>query len=177
MFGLCFTIFDVGGVLTSRVTTGAIRNVGVVIRGRVGEMIWKGKIENFSPGEWKEDSKKVDENLVILVDKFATFMKKRYKGSMCIIHVAYEERATDSQHPLGKAVDLHFVGVPLLDQFLEATRFPFKGIGVYPFWKKPGLHLDIRDAELAAHWWRAKDGEYKYLDHTLISTMISEGIA
>jgi hypothetical protein len=70
-------------------------------------------------------------------------------------------RAADSQHPLGRAVDCHAVGIVLGDFWLAAERDPWlRGIGVYPYWTNPGLHLDTRTSDLRARWWRDAAGRY-----------------
>ena len=135
---------------------------------KVSPTFW-GKIKNFDKKEWKNDYKKVNERLVLLVDKLASFIKKEYNAAPCIIHVAWERTGHEenSQHYLGNAVDLDFRGVPLRWQLMSAERFAFGGIGVYPFWNRPGLHLDIREVDIGARWWKDKSGEYKKFNDEL----------
>lgn len=62
------------------------------------------------------------------------------------------EHASESEHYVGRAVDIMFpelLPADLFDMYLIAERFPFSGIGVYPSWKlngviRGGLHLDVR---------------------------------
>jgi hypothetical protein len=60
------------------------------------------------------------------------------------------------------AVDFHFnTKTPLFDQFLFLTRYrDIGGIGVYPYWKKQGFHIDLRPGR-RAYWMRNQDGVYK----------------
>ena len=79
----------------------------------------------------------------------------------------------NGQHPRGKASDLHVVGVSLIDAWLAAERFPvFRGIGLYPWWAHPGLHLDVRDTPYRARWWRDHDGRYRALDAAALVAML-----
>jgi len=78
-----------------------------------------------------------------------------------------------SQHPLGRAVDCHVLGVPLLDAWLEAERIPeFRGIGLYPGWVTPGLHLDTRAERDRARWWQDATGLYRPLRGRDLATLI-----
>lgn len=78
------------------------------------------------------------------------------------------KHAPNSQHYIGKAVDIIFPEIPLHklpDMFLMAMRFNFRGLGIYPFWELSGnitggLHLDIRDANERAMWIGLKENEY-----------------
>ena len=139
------------------------------------------RITHYKREEWKYDPDKVDARLVQLVDEFTEYVKAEYgKKAFGVIHVAWEAdgHTADSQHYAGLAVDLHFAGVSLLDQFLAATRFPFTGIGVYPYWNNPGLHLDCRvltDTNMGARWWRDRDGQYKALDSKWFALMTTQG--
>ena len=128
-----------------------------------------GQIRNFDKKEWRDDYNQVNKELIALVDRLASFVKQKYNGAPCIIHVAWEQtgHAKDSQHYSGNAVDLDFRGVPLRWQLMSAERFEFGGIGVYPFWKSPGLHLDIRKGEIGARWWKTADGEYEEFNDNL----------
>ncbi|HSF03638.1 MAG TPA: hypothetical protein VLA62_11530, partial [Solirubrobacterales bacterium] len=86
-------------------------------------------------------------------------------GRPFVVHGAVEERSGDSEHPHGTAVDGHVVGLPLLEAWLFAERFPaFRGIGVYPHWHQPGLHLDVRDTPTRARWWRDQHGVYRSIE-------------
>ena len=91
---------------------------------------------------------------------------REYANVPIIIHCGYElsGHSPDSQHYKKKALDLHMVGLSLADQFLIATRFNFGGLGAYPYWNSPGLHVDTRiipPGKKANRWWRDKDGSYK----------------
>lgn len=77
------------------------------------------------------------------------------------------------QHGLGKAADIVISGFSVVDQFLiaEKTRL-FSGIGIYPYWNSPGIHVDIRTLkphEPGARWARNEKGVYVPLDWAFIS--------
>ena len=73
---------------------------------------------------------------------------RKYVGQPIVVHCGYEQRKTGGYHPLGLAVDIHIVDMHVVDQFIAASRFDeFNGIGVYPYWNNPGLHLDARPKE------------------------------
>jgi len=78
-----------------------------------------------------------------------------------------------SQHPKGRAQDAVIRDVvtrePLdvLEQFLIACRYFWSGIGFYPYWNSPGIHVDTRPLTLCqrrATWWRDEDGTYRSID-------------
>jgi hypothetical protein len=75
--------------------------------------------------------------------------------------VASRQETSDSQHPHGRAVDCSAPALSLLEFWLFAERFPaFRGIGLYPHWHNPGLHLDTRPTTVRARWWRDSAGRY-----------------
>lgn len=69
----------------------------------------------------------------------------------------------DSLHYIGRAVDTYCKAMPLWDFFLAASRFKFTGIGVYPYWNTPGLHLELREdvSKPRKYWWRDNLGSYR----------------
>lgn len=92
---------------------------------------------------------------------------REYVGSPIRIHesnpVPNSAHKPDSAHFIGRAVDCSCQNLPLWDFFLAATRvLQFTGIGVYPHWNSPGLHLELRDdATLRKYWWRDESGIYR----------------
>jgi hypothetical protein len=69
-------------------------------------------------------------------------------------------------HPRGEAADGYFSGIPLSLMFAYACRWPFCGIGLYPYTStgQPVMHLDVMDRERprSALWIRARSGRYVY---------------
>ena len=138
-------------------------------------------IRNFLKKEWVTDPSKIDITLVQRVDELATFVKQEHGSkATCIIHVAYEPagHSIGSQHYFGRAVDLHFNKLSLMEQYLAAERFNFPGLGIYPYWQHPGLHLDIREltSYKGARWWRSKKGEYLNVNAQCVDLMLN-GVA
>lgn len=135
-------------------------------------------LKNFQKKEWISDPSKVNIALVEMVDELTSFVKQEHGSrATCVVHVAYEPsgHSENSQHYLGNAVDLHFAGVHIFDQYLAAERFNFSGLGVYPFWNSPGLHLDVRKlaSYKGARWWKDKNDKYRDLDLQWMNYMIN----
>lgn len=120
------------------------------------------------------DWRQVDRDLLLRVDAWAQVV-----GPVVITFTVGGSHVSDSQHYLGLAVDVTPKGAidrtmtadAWLDAYLAAERLRFTGIGLYPFWNRPGFHLDLRsERDLAAHqgrgarWWRDKGGLYQGLD-------------
>ncbi|MCP4627320.1 MAG: hypothetical protein GY850_27975 [bacterium] len=97
------------------------------------------RVRYFNPGEKWGDPERVDPELIFTLDAYRDFV-----GKPVHIHCGYIEQAT-GYHSGGLAVDCHVVGLSVFDQFIAAQRFvAFRGIGLYPYWNNPGLHLDTR---------------------------------
>ena len=119
------------------------------------------KIKYFRANEFNQPDK-MNWWLICMLD-----ILRAYAKSPIIIHSSYRE-GDNGTHGRGEAVDLHIVGMSVIDQFLlaEKTRL-FCGIGVYPFWNNPGLHLDVRNLkgdEIGKRWGRNAAGIYVALD-------------
>jgi len=102
---------------------------------------WK-SLQFFTVNENWGDPSKMHSLLLYTLDAF-----RKYVGLPVHINCGYSNsgHVTKSMHYVGKAVDLHIKGLNVVDQFLAAERFDaFNGIGLYPHWNNPGLHLDIR---------------------------------
>lgn len=125
------------------------------------ESDWK-KIKHFTRAEKWGDPDRMKYALISELDRYREYLKK----SM-IIHCGIQgNHVPDSTHYNGLAVDLHVTGIPVFEAFIAALRFGFTGIGIYPQWNNPGLHLDMRDAEHRAIWTRI-DGVYRPVDQKI----------
>jgi len=104
--------------------------------------LWR-QINHFTSDEAWGDPMQMDRRLIFELDDFRDYLGRKHP---IIVHCGYEIRPGrfGGQHPIGTAVDIHIKQMSLLDQFIKALRFGFVGIGVYPIWNNPGLHLDMR---------------------------------
>lgn len=128
-------------------------------------LLWE-QVENFYEDENWGDSNMVCVKLVYCLDEL-----RKHIGRAVNIHCAYESagHADKSQHPLGRAADV-WASIDCWDFAWYAMLFPFSGIGIYPHWNKPGIHVDVRDTDLRQMWWRDNRGKYwsiKSLDEFL----------
>lgn len=138
-------------------------------------------VKYFKREEWKNDPDRVAWDVVLLMDN----MREAAQVPV-VIHVAWDSggHVSDSSHytnttDYAAGVDFHFVGWSLLDQWLFAERFPWNGIGVYPFWNSPGLHCDLRrlrrdHPNLGKRWWRDADGRYRAFDKEMITMLLDK---
>lgn len=103
-------------------------------------------------GAWGS-SHKMDKYFLNVLDDFCELIKER-----CVVIDGYRENngffLGDAAHTVGKAAKIvapKFAG-HLLDLYLEATRLPFHGIGIYRDFtygteKLGGLHIDTYQPE------------------------------
>ena len=94
-----------------------------------------------------------------LLDKL--YHLRVFVGRRIFIYSGY--RACDAGiHGEKKAFDIHIENMHVIDQYLVAERFNFGGIGVYPYWRNAGIHIDVR--EKSGRWGRDKNGRYVALN-------------
>ena len=50
----------------------------------------------------------------------------------------------------------------MMEQLVFALRFDWGGVGFYPYWNAPGIHVDNRTDgnHMREIWWRDKGGAY-----------------
>ncbi len=124
-------------------------------------------IEFFNPNENWGDWHQVAERLVFALDKVRAVL-----GKPIVLHCAYELKGhnPNGYHPRGMAADIHVPGMHCIDQYLFFSKFPdFGGIGVYPFWDNPGLHVDI--GQPGRRWAKNQNGMYIPLNWEFIKTL------
>jgi hypothetical protein len=105
----------------------------------------------------------IDTDFMLAVDDFVTLVKDNYgwKAGRFIVHDINQGAHTlGSLHYKGLAIDGHFDGLTLAQMGLMAVDLGWYGIGLYPEWNQPGIHIDDRK-EIAVRWVR-KDGGYIY---------------
>lgn len=126
------------------------------------------KFKHFSRQEKWGDPDAMKESILYELDKL-----RDYVGLPVVIRCGWENR-TSGYHPFGTAVDMHIEGMPPIDQFIAASRFGFRGIGVYPWWSSPGLHLDMGSRDGQKHkalWGSPEKGKYVKLNTGFITDM------
>jgi len=134
----------------------------------VTEKQWK-ELKYFSPKENWGKPEEMDFSLLKKLDSLRELI-----GVPIFINKAWADRrkrehAPRSLHYEGKAVDCCAPRLSLLKFFLLALRFEFGGIGIYPFWRRPGLHLDVREGQ--AFWWRNEAGYYLPFNSQLVQIL------
>ena len=103
----------------------------------------------------------ISSDLMMTIDDMVTFAKQEYPGAYCMVHdINRGEHSENSLHYQGKAIDLHMEGMTPGQTARIAMRYFFGGIGIYPDWKHPGLHLDIRNNPTT---WVQRSGQYIYI--------------
>lgn len=109
----------------------------------IKNFVWYEDIKYFKKEEFNHPDM-VSYNLLHRLDQFREFV-----GKPIIIHSDFRS-GDKGQHGKGLAVDIHIKDMHVIDQFLCAEKSGlFTGIGVYPNWFNPGLHLDIRSGNNA----------------------------
>jgi hypothetical protein len=135
------------------------------------------RVRHFKREEWVKNPDRVAPDVVYLMDEM-----RDAAGVPIVIHVAWDDdgHVAGSSHygEVATGVDFHFEGWSLLEQWLFAERFPWSGIGIYPYWNNPGLHVDLRrlgrdHPHLGKRWWRDQRGRYLPIDRTLLAILLS----
>jgi len=129
------------------------------------------KIKHFKSTENWGDADKVNPYLVMCLDDLREAVNRPIH-----IHCAYDTKghAANSFHYIGKAADIHIEGLSLVDAYLAVEKLGiFNGIGLYPFWTNPGLHLDLR--QNPARWGRNAAGIYVALNDKFIGACLNNG--
>ena len=112
------------------------------------------RYQRYGVGDNWGDINRVKVRLVYWVDELRCMA-----NAPVTVHCAYEDRSSGF-HPQGEAADIHVSGMSVLDQFILASKLPFMGIGLYPYWNSRGLHVDIRSGNIRYDWYRDKQGVY-----------------
>ena len=141
-----------------------INNNTILLDGKPYKAKYFSKDEQNDLGKncWGEPNK-IDPLLIYYLDQLRDFAGRPFK----INYGTQGVHSPNSQHYLGRAVDGYFPDLSIKEQFLLAIRFPFNGIGIYPFWNNPGLHLDVRklrSQQFRSMWWRDASGDYQPLE-------------
>lgn len=137
-------------------------------------VIWD-QLRYFNRRENWGDISEVDVRLLHCLDNVRGLLKRRI-----YIHCCYEMRghSPNSFHKVGMAVDFDVEGTQLSELF-DLYRF-FRenwfsgGVGIYPYWNNPGLHLDIRPhGHTNPTWLKDKEGKYIYSYREIVKILTS----
>lgn len=135
-------------------------------------------VRHFTREEWPRDPDRILPAVVHLADQM-----REDSGWPIVVHVAWDDagHVGDSTHytdrtEFATGFDFHFAGVPLVEQWLFAERYPWRGLGVYPYWNTPGLHCDLRTLgrehpNLGHRWWRDREGKYHPFSRELLRVL------
>ena len=140
------------------------------------------RVKHFKRIEWVKDPDLALPDLVYIMDEM-----RSVAGAPFIIHVCFDDSGHEpnsahfaTKRDFAYAVDFHIHGWSLMDQWLFIEKWPIMGLGIYPFWKNPGLHIDLRrhsleHPTLGRRWWRNEQGEYLSFNKEMISILMKEG--
>lgn len=116
------------------------------------------RIERLNPLEMNPE-------FVDVLDEFARALEKPIVINQGASLGGHNPRSKHYDRP-AMAVDFYVKDIDLDDLFFLAVNFKshkgltFNGIGAYPFWNTPGLHVDAR--EKPVYWYRDEQKKYHY---------------
>ena len=123
--------------------------------------LWE-RVVHFNLFEDWGDPYKMRVWLLYYLDAFRAYIDPH----KLVVHCGWEIR-DKGWHPAGAAVDLHCPTIKYDELAYLAMQFPFTGIGLYPYWNSPGLHLDVRPLLLDSRrrvWW-LDYGKYRNINN------------
>lgn len=127
------------------------------------------KIRHFKPHEFDAPERLDDDSLILLDEMRHEEAKTRDIFIVVNADFALTGHSANSRHAFGDAYDLSIKDgktrkpLPVMDQFRIASNYTWGGIGIYPFWNSPGIHVDRRPWSVfrrRATWYRNAAGEY-----------------
>jgi len=110
-----------------------------------------------APTAYKE-IKKIKFSFMKKIQKFRTLIGRPIRFNS----ITEGKHAKNSSHPKGIAGDIRIGGKGAINwnkMVQHALTCGFVGIGYYPFWNTPGLHLDTRAGGIKL-WKRLRNGKY-----------------
>lgn len=137
---------------------------------------WR-EIRHFTKKEFGPHVDRLDPDLIFMLDRMrhdedVARRRAGQNGIIITINEAWAARPNNpfSQHPRGRAVDYVIRDahtrrpLNIIEQYLIASKYPWGGLGFYPYWKAPGLHSDTRPRAMyegRAEWWRDEQNQYR----------------
>ncbi len=122
------------------------------------EMLNHFKSKGFSTWGAKQQVARVKFSFMKKLQRFRTLINRPVFYN-CLTE---GKHAKNSSHPKGEAGDIRIGGKGKINwnkMFQAAVEAGMKGIGFYPFWNTPGLHVDDRKGSFKC-WKRLKNGKY-----------------
>lgn len=117
----------------------------------------------------------MDTRVLTMLDAMVIEETRLKPGLKFIVHSDYRP-GDPKEHGRGRAVDGHFemhgFVLPVIEQFIMAARYQWSGIGLYPYWNYPGIHVDLMPLTLLARrrlWWKDDNGAYRRIEDYLIA--------
>jgi len=133
---------------------------------RITEKFWE-DCRYFLKGETWGDWTKISKELIDALIRLRQLANRSVN-----IHCAWASgvgHSSKSMHYTDPclAADVHITGMTILEQVKLAHSAGFNAIGAYPFWNKPGIHVDLRGllGKPDIFWIEAekgKEGTYTY---------------
>lgn len=105
------------------------------------------EVRHFTKNENWGDASKMSLQFLLCLDSFRDKLGK----SIVITCGTQGEHVTGSHHSEGFAVDCVIPDINLIDGFINAVRFPFTGIGIYPDWEYLGKRIGGFHFELVSN--------------------------
>ncbi len=131
-------------------------------------------IRHFSPDEFDYPDK-IDRDALLLLDAMRDKEGERRPVWIRVnADFALTGHSKKSRHRCGDAFDIVIFDartsrpLDVVEQFFMALRYTWGGIGFYPYWDEPGLHVDRRPWTVLgrrALWWRDKTSPYVFPDY------------
>ena len=112
-----------------------------------------------------EDLDRIEEQLMIKVDAMVSTAKESFGtdvGKFIVHSIVSGGHTPGSKHYSGEAIDGHFTGLNLYQAVMVGLKAGFRGIGYYPWWGSPGIHVDIRSQAHTSVWASFSSGAYEY---------------
>lgn len=132
---------------------------------------WK-SVRHFKAHEFYPDPAKASRRLVRMLDGLRDQAECEIVIHECWAKDGHSKRSKHYEDPC-EAVDLHFVGLTVVEQYaLLAFRPVIGAIGYYPWWASgDGWHIDLRDVSPRVLWVSPRRGVYRYGEPALLEAL------
>jgi len=130
-------------------------------------------IRHFTPDEFDRPDM-LDRDALLLLDAMR-HEEAKHRPIRITVNADYAltGHSKNSRHKCGDAFDIVIRDARTLEpldvitQFIIALRYTWGGVGFYPYWNEPGLHVDRRPWSVfgrRALWWRDEKGKYRAVE-------------